>query len=96
MIVVRKQRAIVLNGWSRASIVAVSGFLLCGLLPAQDVQTKAPAVLPPGITGPGLLTKSPVIDFSDLKAAHVNAHDMAAAAALPAGDHSRSSAPHHA
>ncbi len=83
MIVVGKQRAITPNGWLRASIGVVSGFLLCGVLPAQDVQTKASAPMPPGFTSPGLLTKTPVLDFSDLKAAHVNANEMAAAAGLP-------------
>ncbi|HMD19570.1 MAG TPA: TolC family protein [Alloacidobacterium sp.] len=84
MMAVRKQRAIVLNGWLRASIGVACGFLLCGVLPAQDLQTKAPVALPPGITGAGLPTRSPVVDFSDLKAAHVNAHKMTAAAGLPA------------
>jgi len=59
MIVVRKQRAITPNGWLRASIGVVSGFLLCGVLPAQDVQTKAPTGLLPGIASPGLLTNRP-------------------------------------
>ena len=84
MIVVRKQRAIIPNGWLRASIGVVSGILLCGVLPAQDLQTKAPTGLPAGITSRGLPTNSPLVDFSDLKAAHANTHEMAAAAGLPA------------
>ena len=81
MIIISKQSAITQGKWLRASIGVMSGLLLVGTLHAQDLSAKAPTVLPPGITSPSLLTKTSLSGPSEPNAIHVNAHDMAAAAA---------------
>jgi hypothetical protein len=59
MIILRKRAATVPDLWLHASIVILTGFLLSGVLKAQDLPANCPTALPPASTGLGLLAPVP-------------------------------------
>ena len=84
MITFRSQTEIIRGIWLHTSIVILSGFLLCGVLKAQEVPASSPTGLPPGLAVPSLLAKLPLNQYSGLKASGTDQYDMRAAAGLPA------------
>ena len=78
MIIFRKQTAIVPGIRLHACIVILSGFLLCGVLEAQNLPANAPMGVLAGSAAPGLRAKMPFQQFSEMEAA--DQHDVAAVA----------------
>jgi outer membrane protein TolC len=83
MTIFKKRTATVPGLWLQASIVVLSGFLLSGVLKAQDLPANSPAGLPLGSAGPNLLAQVFPKLFSEVKASNPDRHDMAAAPGLP-------------
>jgi hypothetical protein len=91
MIMCGKQTAVVPGTWQHACIVVLSGFLLCGVLKAQDLPASLPMGLLAGSSGPGLRAKMPFQQFSEMKVA--DPHDVAAGAGAPAASPDATIAP---
>ena len=84
MITFRSQTEIIRGIWLHTSIVILSGFLLCGVLNAQELPANSPTGLAPGLAVPSLLAKLPLNQYPGLKASGTDQYDMRAADGLPA------------
>ncbi len=86
MTVSRKQAASVPGLGVHALIVILSGFLLCGVLKAQNLPANSPTGVPPASARSSLLAQVPPKLFSEFKARDADQHTTAADAGLPATD----------
>src|SRR6202041_653540 len=86
MTVSRKQAATVPGLGVHALIVILSGFLLCGVLKAQNLPANSPTGVPPASARSSLLAQVPPKLFSEFKARDADQHTTAADAVLPATD----------
>ena len=80
MTVFRKQAATVPALGLPALIVILSGFLLCGVLKAQDRPANSPTGVPPASARSSLLTQVPPKLFPEFKARDATSRTTAAAA----------------